>query len=207
MSCTVRLDADARVLLEAEIERYRELAPACAVISEGLAGHVAKYGTMLARLVLTFHAIECAATGSAHPANARVSLATVKLAVRFLSKAFVHARAFYGSLSGTDSALDIARRVGVALVADGLDVVSRSDLVKGYKIFRDAPNDKRQEAMQLLVDFGWCRVAKGKYEMGHPTHWEVNPAVHERFHDDGAAWLRRRAAVREAITATGGGAP
>ena len=205
-ACEVILAADARATLEAEIARYRELAPACAVISEGLAGHVAKYGTVLARLVLTFHGVECAAQEKpGHPVTVPVQLATVKLAARFLRKVFMHARAFYGMLSGADAALDVARRVGVALVADGLSKVSRSELVQRYKIFRDADDDKRREAMQLLVDFAWCRVVPGKYQMGYPTNWDINPAIHERFRSDGEAWLRRRALVKEAILANTGG--
>jgi hypothetical protein len=201
------LNADARALLEQEIARYRELAPACAVISPGLAGHVQKYGTMLARLTLTFHAVECVSQEKpSHPTVTPVSLATVNLAMRFLRKAFLHSRAFYGMLSGADEALDIARRVGVALVADGLVGVNRSELVQKYKIFRDADEGKRGEAMQLLVDFNWCRVIPGKYQKGYPTTWDINPAVHERFRAEGDAWIRRRALVKEAILANTGGA-
>ena len=204
----VTLDVDARALFETENIRYRELAPACAVISEGLAGHVAKYGTVLARLVVTFHSVQCAmAEGRVHPASLPVSLITVELAARFLRKVFRHARAFYGMLSGTDGILDIARRVGTALVADGLMKVGRRDLVQKYQIFRDADDEKRRDAMQLLVDFGWCRALPGKYQMGYPTNWEINPAVHERFCADGEAWLRRRALVKEAILGQEGGVP
>jgi Protein of unknown function (DUF3987)/Bifunctional DNA primase/polymerase, N-terminal len=205
---TVTLDADARALFESENIRYRELAPACAVISEGLAGHMAKYGTVLARLVLTFHAVQCAVNeGRTHPASVPVPLHTVELAARFLRKVFGHARAFYGMMSGTDDILDVARRVGTALVADGMSKVARSELVQKYKIFRDADDDKRREAMQLLVDFGWCRVLPGKYQMGYATNWEINPTVHERFRADGEAWARRRALVKEAIMGHAGEAP
>ena len=196
----VVLSPAARKVFDAEVAYFRELAPQCGQISEGLAGNIAKYGSILSRIVLTFHAIECADVGLAHPVELQVEVETVELARRFMRKAFQHARTFYGQLSGRNASLDIARRVGVALVADNEQQIVRRDLIQRYESFREATEDVRQEAMQMLVDFDWCRVVKGRYDKGYPTQWDVNPAIHERFSQDGEEWLRRRELVRGIVT-------
>jgi hypothetical protein len=187
-------------VFETELNRYTELAPACAAISDGLAGHVQKYGTMLARLILTFHAVECASGDDGKsPSSCDVEVDTVERAKRFLRKSFLHARAFYEMLSGSDTALQLARNVAAALVADKLDIIERRSLVQKLKAFRDADADRQAEAMQLLVDFGWCRLEKGSYHKNHGTRWSINPAVHQQFVEYGQTLLRRRAVVKEAI--------
>jgi hypothetical protein len=201
-ACVVELDAAARAALEMELNRYRELAPACAVISDGLAGHVAKYGSILARITLTFHALACAASDPIHfPSAVSVSAKTVELAARFTRKCFVHARALYDALSGGDTALQLARSVGAALVAAKAQDVERRYLVQRLKAFRDVDDERQQEAMQLLTDFAWLRPEKGVYHKGYPTRWSINPAVHTQFKQYGEALLQRRAVVKAAILA------
>jgi Protein of unknown function (DUF3987) len=196
----VSLDSSARALFESEIARYRELAPSCALVHEGWAGHVAKYGAFLARVALTFHAVECAQGKQQHPAGISVRVETVKTAARFMRKCFKHARGFYGQMSGRNTVLSIARRIGLALIADKASAIARRDLIQRYDSFRDATEDARQDVMQLLVDFGWARVVKGRYDKGYPTRWEINPAIHEQFQAEGEEWLRLRAQVKNAIT-------
>jgi hypothetical protein len=110
-------------------------------------------------------------------------------------------------MSGSDSALQLARDVAGALVADRYERVERRQLVTRLSAFREAdaggPNKSRlqSEAMQLLCDFNWVRVEKPKYRKGHETAWSVNPAIHREFAEYGEQRKQRRAVVRDAILA------
>lgn len=192
---TVIMSDAAAAAFTAHAARYRELAQACGAYHEGLAGHVAKYGTLLARLSLTFHA----ATADRHPVEEALRAATVDHAARFLARAFRHARAFYAELGGSDTAWQVARRVAASLLADGVAEVSRRDLIQTCRAFRDATADQQTAAMQLLEDAGWVRTTDAAYAKGHPTRWLVSPAAHARYAPHGEAHRQRRAMVRQAL--------
>lgn len=191
----VRMTDEAREVFATAATRFRELALACGTFNESLAGHVAKYGAMLARLALTFHAVIIAEEPSSRPVEAD----TVTLAVRFLDKAFRHARAFYAELGGSDNALALAQAVARFLLADNYPTIERRVLHQRCRAFRDATGDQRDAAMRLLVDCGWCIEVDGAYTRPHATRWAVNPRALERFAADGEAHRQMRKRLLESI--------
>jgi hypothetical protein len=192
----VQMSDAAQEAFRAELNRNRELAPACGAISDSLAGHVAKYGTLLARLVLVFHALE---DPEEHPIDRPVSAATVQLATRYLRKCFMHARVFYRDLCGGDHAFDLAQRVGRYILANRMDEVTRAKLTSHQPAFRDARDPVRDAAMRLLEDFWWVTPEAGRYQKVHVTRWLVNPAVHVLFAEEGEAHRQERERVLTAI--------
>lgn len=191
----VVMSEEARVAFKHYAAEYRELAQACAAYHEGLAGHVAKYGTLLARIALTFHAV----TTEQHPTAVALKSETMHLAARFLARAFKHARAFYAELGGNDTAWHVARRIAASLLADGQAEVTRRDLIQSCRAFRDATPDQQNDAMKLLEDAAWVRSTEGAYAKAHPTRWLVNPAALSKFATHGELHRRRRDLVRHAI--------
>lgn len=193
----VRLDPEAAELMHVERDRLRQLAQAVEVFGDGFAGHVAKHGGMLARVALVFHCIAC---GDTHPADARVSPHTVELALRFMRKAFQHARALYGDVMGYEGAGALARAIAAVLLADRHLEVTRRGLTHSCHAWRKAEDERlRDHAMQFLADMGWVREERGDYTKPHPTRWAVNPAIHERFAEYGDRHRERRALVLEAL--------
>jgi hypothetical protein len=194
----VRLNAEAQRLFDAEMDRNRDFAPDCSEISDGLASHVAKYGGMLARLTLTFHALE---VPYKHPLQRLVTEASVKLAIRFLRKVFLHARVFYQDMCGGDHAYDLAQRVARYILASKLDTVTRAEIIRTQHDFRDAGALLRDQAMQILEDFGWLTptTAPNAYNKAHATRWSVDPRVHVLYAKHGAAQLAKRERVKAAI--------
>lgn len=201
----VKLSAGASALFEAELLRTRELAVACGAISASLAGHVAKYATFLARVALAFHALESPAQ---HPAERELSVDTMRLAQRFMARAFLHARAFYRDLTGGDEAFDIAQRVARWLVAaqPPVETVSRAKIMQ-RGAFGSAGEMVQSAAMRILEDFGWVSPLPGAYQKAHTTWWAVDQRIYELFAGVGEAHRRARALVREAILGTHSASP
>lgn len=192
----VQMDEAAMAVFAEDLLRFRDLAPACGAISDSLAGHVAKYGTLLARLALTFHALEAP---DAHPGTRKLTADTVRLAGQCMRRVYRHARVFYAELGAGDQAFDIAQRVARYLLAKQRTDVSRAELVRGLAQFKDAGESVQSGAMQILEDFGWVTVVAGTYQKAHATHWTVDERVHERFAAYGEAHRRSQEAVKAAI--------
>lgn len=192
----VTMTHEAAELLRDERERLRSLALAVQVYGDGFAGHVAKHAAMLARIALVFHAV----TGRDHPAERPLEAGAVRLAARFMHKAFRHAQALYGDLLGQEGAVSLARAVAAVLLADKRIEVTRRELVHSCHAWRKADDDRqRDEAARFLADCGWLREEHGDYIKPHVTRWTVNPAIHERFAQHGEQHRERRRIVLAAI--------
>ena len=196
----VRMTDEAANLLHDERERLRSLALAVQVYGDGFAGHVAKHAAMLSRIALVFHAV----TGREHPAERPLEVQSVRLASRFMQKAFRHAQALYADLLGQEGAVALARAVAAVLLADRRQEVTRRELTHSCHAWRKADDERlRDEAARFLVDVGWLREEHGGYIKAHVTRWSVNPAVHERFAEHGEQHRERRRQVLEAIRGSG----
>jgi hypothetical protein len=192
----VRMSAAAEAAFHAENNRYRQLALSCAAFSEPLAGHVNKYGQLLARVALIFHAVT---EPKVHPAQREVSEATINLAARFMRKVFLHARVLYRDIGGADEAFDIAQRVGRWILAGAMSVVRRADVIRAQPHFRRAGELVQGQAMQLLVEFGWLTELDGAYKKAHVTRWLVDEKIRVLFAAQGEAHRQAVAQVRAAI--------
>jgi hypothetical protein len=198
----VRMSEEARALFQTEHVRLQELAGACGAISPSFAGHIAKYPTLLARIALTFHAM---AEPQTHPADRALSADTLRLAGRFLGKAFLHARVFYRDLAGGDEAFGIAQRVARWLLAakPPLEQVARAQIVRaGPDQFHAAGEAAQSAAMTILEDFGWVAPLPGSYQKAHTTWWAVDSRIYALFAEAGAAHRRAREVLRRAILET-----
>ena len=199
----VALSSDASVLYEAEERRLRLLTESAEAIGEGFAAHVAKHIGMLARVALTFHAasddLACGDGTSRHPCAANVSGPTMRLAVRFMRRAYQHAFAIYTSCLGNGSPMDLAKATARAILADGLESFNRRDMTQKCGAFRpkNASELQRIDALRTLEDFGW--ITGDTISPEHGGRWTVNPQVHVMFAEERERAIERRAAVQSAL--------
>lgn len=159
--------------------------------------HLAKHPLIVPRLALIFHAVTC----DRHPAAEPVSRATVELAIRFAAKARHHALAVCSTLANETAPLDVARDVARWILADAKAsaVIDRRDAITRIHSFRKQEPDVRDQAMTLLVDYGWLSPAATRYEKGRPTRWDVNPKLRELFADQAETERQLRRARYELL--------
>ncbi|OJV04909.1 MAG: hypothetical protein BGO20_17315 [Bosea sp. 67-29] len=147
------------------------------------AGHLAKWGRLLPRVILAIHSFEeCEALGYVD-ASKPVPLERVQRCIRIAMFLVRHQFAFYSQYLVPDEKDAEARWLaGFMLTRPGVDRFSHKTIYDARTELRGADErDRRRRAgiMDRLVDAGWCRVEKHKD--GLPDTWLVNPRVYERF--------------------------
>ena len=159
--------------------------------------HLAKHAAIVARLSLIFHA----AITERHPASELVSVSTVNLAIKFARKARHHALAVYSDMAGDTAPLDVARDVARWILADPKwpAVLDRRDVVTRVLSFRNEGPQVRDQAMTLLVDYGWLLPTKAQYDKGYPTRWAINPHLRATFAEQAKREREKRDARRDLL--------
>src|SRR4029079_9615172 len=128
----VRLSREAAELYEAEERRLRLLGESAEAIGECFAAHVAKHTGTLARTALAFHAVSDELLDDAgvprHPCSTNVSGNTMRLAIRFMGRAYQHAHVIYGECLGTNSPLELAKAMAHSLLAAEMETFNRREI-------------------------------------------------------------------------------
>ncbi len=170
----VRLSEGARPYWQ-EVERLA-LALAQQTTIPALQTHLAKVPGLFARLLLTFHAIECAPLVSVI-GLAEVSRATGKQGRDLMVKFFLpHATRIYSDLfRSADAEGELVRRVARCILAHGEETITERDVYRGCRELRGPEHAaERHRAMAALVRYSWVDpIGLDK--------WKVNPAIYERF--------------------------
>lgn len=194
-SGTVRLTPGAAALFFKRRDDLRDEIEAVCSLSEPMAGHIAKHAGLTARVALAFHCLE---NGSA---CAEVLLAeeTMRKAINLMHKLTRHALSMFDTLSaGDDSSMTIALAAARSILANRATLITRRELMRGCRAFRDAPDGVRDSALRFLTDAAWLSpVDDGRKYAGRQTEFDVNPLAHSMFSGEGEALRRRRAVVRE----------
>jgi hypothetical protein len=192
---TVQLKKDGhRILREAtdNIDALQHLPGA----SEAWKGHVEKWGKILPRLVLIFHAIEQWQSFEFVVPSEPVGEVTVRRAIHFANCLLRHSLAFYDRYYGQSAAASEARKLAGYILTrpDKLSYRAR-DFGQAQKTLRDPQLLKA--TMRELEIAGWCRVEKHGAE--GPYEWSVNPKAHERFAAHAEREIKTRARQRQDI--------
>ena len=155
------------------------------------------------RLALVFHFIEWHASPGAALVGcnppALVSGDTARRARRFLMEfAYSHARVFHQQVLGRSVFEEHTAWIGGYILARGLSAVTLRDIYKNYAPFKQ-PEARRilADIMQALETEDW--LSPGRHKDGRPTHWFVNPAVHEAFATKAAAEREARVSAQGSI--------
>lgn len=204
----VSLSAAAKERFESWRRENRQLQEALGSIEPAIEGHIAKYPTLALRLALIFHAVRVVSAdepAARDPAAHAISLESIENALAFLRCASQHALAFYlGRGGGASDGYELARTVARYILARDPERnakgLQRRELIASVSAFRKADGYVQDIALQVLQDLDWIRVSRGAgYRKPHPTRFDVNPLVHDRFAGLAAQERARRALVREKI--------
>lgn len=192
----VRFSAEAHQVLTEATEQIESLAD-IPVASTAWKGHVAKWGKMLPRIVLVFHAIECwSFVGSVDP-TWTVTPATAHKAVLFGRFLLRHSLRFYETSCDASEKASEARWIAGHLLTkpDVLDV-TRRDLCRARpKLIGE--RRKLLSAMGELETAAWVGVTERDAE--GPKRWKINPKVHSRFSQHAAREKSERTTRQEQI--------
>ena len=150
---------------------------------------------MLARVAAAFHVID-GRQGDAIEGD------TMQTAARFMRKVRRHAAALYMHVLESSHVMEVARALARAIAADGGKPASigRNYMVQHCRAFRSADDFPRRLA---VMDRGCTLATTGRgvarlRRMGL-LRVAVNPAVFDRYAEEGATHRERRAAVREQL--------
>lgn len=170
----------------------------------GLRSHLGKWSGLFARLLLIYHAIECAGR-SVHPVMAPVSAETASQVDRLMRRFLLpHALAYYTDVLGASGDLEHARWIAGHILSKRLATVSNRDLTLAYRQWRGLDEWRRNRIMQLLEDTCWLTpMIDDAPRPGRKgaSHWLVNPAAHDLFNAKAEAEARRRERIRAEIAA------
>lgn len=168
--------------------------------SDALKGHLEKYGKILPRLTLVFHALAQFELFGSLDVSQPVLDDAVRQAVEFSRYLLRHSLAFYARFYGHSPAASEARMLaGFVLTKPERQIFTVRDLSDARKELRGDGRKTLYAAMRELEDAGWCRVNEWKPD--GPASWRTNPRVHSRFVDHAQRESEKRARQREAINA------
>jgi hypothetical protein len=147
--------------------------------------------------MLVFHALET----DGNPADTLVSKATAQCAVGLLRRLAAHAMAVYSGVAGASGGiLDMVRAMGLSMLADHPQQVSRTYFTHHCLSFRTAPDWARTQAISFLVDANWLIPDESARQFGGTASlYFPAPAIYARFGKAGEAHRERRDAVKRAI--------
>jgi hypothetical protein len=163
-----------------------------------LTAALGKWGGLFARLLLTFHCIECASE-QRYPTSRPVSGDTARrVSSLMVGTLLPHALRFY---QGIDPAEDHATELAALLLAKGwCRFTVKRDINRHLKSFRRLKPWETDETLDRLEAYGWIHPEAGKLsERARPSAYLVNPDVHARFTEQAAQERQRRADAAEII--------
>lgn len=173
----------------------------------GLRSHLGKWSGLFARLLLVFHAIECAGQ-QVHPSARQVSEDTAGRVDRLMRKFLLpHAMSYYTDVLGGSGDLEHGRWIAGHILSKKLAVITNRDITQAYKQWRGLDDWRRQRIMQMLEDMGW--VTPYTEEGAKPsrrgaTQWVITTKVHEMFAEKASVEATRRDRLRAEIAAMQG---
>jgi hypothetical protein len=179
----------AREALDEKLHRITRSHP-----NKYLAAALGKWNGLFARLLLTFHCIECG-TALEHPSFREVQGDTARRVADLMWKTlFPHAVAFY---NGLDPVEDTARELAGLILARGWERFTvKRDLNRYWRASRKLKPWEMEETLDRLEAFGWIFPDPGHLnEKGKPAAYRVNPGVHKRFKEHAEAERERRKEV------------
>ncbi|MDE4913860.1 DUF3987 domain-containing protein [Methylobacterium sp. 092160098-2] len=198
---TVRLSDAAHVVMDrvdALIRRQAHLPGASAAWE----GHISKWGKLLPRITLVFHALETWSLAGGVPVDAEVTADTMRKAGRFALFLLKHAWHFYRVNSEPQERTTAARWIaGWILAHPEMERFTPRDVERAYRELR---KDRQAivAAVRDLEEAAWVEVSRpAPPGSTGPGEWKVNPDVHRRFSERAVREKAERAAKRAKIEA------
>lgn len=197
----VQLEEMAHAVRE-EVDMYAEKTGR-AIGHDGLEAWIGKWGGMFARLLLIFHAIECAQLRE-HPSSRRVTGKTAAMVQRLLCGTLLrHAINFYSEIVDVHDRQQRVKELARLILAKRWDVVQKRELQRSWKAASKMQSWELHDVITRLCDMDWLQPDRDADPGadGKPRSWFVNLAVHKIFTAHADAERQRRAEVVETLRA------
>lgn len=204
--CHLEFDDGAQAIRRELEARHLEL-QSTEAINGKLASHVGKYDGLFARLCIIWHCVEhvektalCDEPGfDGVDLPATVTEATAQRVADFLHHFLLpHAVAFYGGVLGLSDDHDRLTAIAGHILAHKLERITNRDVQRGDRTMRGLRDFEIKPLLEQLDALGWLdRIDPPR--PASPPHWQVNPAVHEKFADRAEREASRRKEARETI--------
>lgn len=165
--------------------------------------HINKLGGLLGRLTLALHVIDAAATETPPPRE--VPLATLERAKQILGVLYRHSESVYAQIDGqANETMILVRAAAEAILAQGWRLFNRGDLTRHATHWRDADHVATENAIDLLIEFGWiidvtAPRPPGKRGRRSAGRFQVPSNIPEQFQDLAERIRRDRAERFQAI--------
>lgn len=168
------LAQELRSKLEAEHLKLMQIE----AINRKLAAHIGKYDGLFGRLCVTFHCIE-----HAHDSFIPefVTEDTAKRVASFMRQFLLpHATAFYSGVLKLADDHDRLAAIAGYILARRSERITNRDIQRGDRTMRKLTRHDTESAFEQLEALGWVTKTPGP-RLTDPSHWNVNPIVHEKF--------------------------
>ncbi|MGY4317226.1 DUF3987 domain-containing protein [Bradyrhizobium sp. JR3.5] len=177
-NATLRFDDGAQAYRQ-ELELKHLNLQSLEFVHRKLAAHIGKYDGIFARLCVIWHCTENMMGFGDIPAV--ISEATARRVGAFLHGFLLpHAMAFYTTVLGFSNDHDCITAVAGYILSHRLTKITNRDLKRGDRIMRRLSPEAGLSVFEQLEAFGWLERTPSRLR-GAPTHWLVNPAVHNKF--------------------------
>ena len=162
-------------------------------ISPGFCSAMGKISGMAARIMLTYHAVECASR-SVHPESVQVSADTALRVERLISGLVIKHMIIFYSNAGTGSVTaKKVKSVAGLILAHNLNSVSKRYIHQHNDQWRRWKDNERETVLRQLMDAGWLYPMEAKRGVDKfPTNFLVNPSLPVMFDKHKLAEVERR---------------
>ena len=189
-----------------EIVRHAFKLMDCKMISPGFCSWLGKTEGLSARLMLTYHGIDCSSRG-AHPNSHYISLDTAAM-VKDLWFNFLlpHAVAFYINIVGFSEIGKHVKKLAELCLTATEPEISNREFLHGWIGWRHVKDWDQHTVIQQLIDQGWIlpHPLARQTAKGYPTRFLINPDLHKYHAARRETEISRRALAVEAIEAARG---
>lgn len=170
-------------------------------ISSAMCSHLGKYQTLAARLMLTFHAIECC-DQRIHPQSCQISGETARRVKAFMLDFLLpHAIAFYLGIVGSSEIGKHLRKLAELCLTHESGEISNREFLQNWIGWRHCKPHDQETVINQLIDNGWVLPAPGSRvnSKGFPTRFLINPDVKTVHAERQTMEVERRKLSVEAI--------
>lgn len=148
-------------------------------VSPGLCAHLGKWEGLSARLMLTFHIIECADLKK-HPQACQVTGETAKRVKAFMLEFLLpHAVAFYMSLARNSVIGHAVNKVADLILASEGGEIGTQFIAQNWIGWRHLKQWEQEQLISILIDQNWLMIhPKARISRkGYPTRFWIHPEV------------------------------
>ncbi|HET8731353.1 MAG TPA: DUF3987 domain-containing protein, partial [Moraxellaceae bacterium] len=159
-----------------------------------------KWDGLYARLLLTYHVIDCATDG-VYPTERMVDGHTADKVERLLCGTLLHhAIHFYSEIVDANDRQEHIRQLARLILAKGFERITKRDISLLWKASRRLEWWELRQIIDALCTMDWLAPDPDALDTdGKPRAWFVNPAVHSMFTAAALREQERRRAAAETL--------